>query len=358
MTRGENLEREAPGRSGRRARWCGVIALLIALVPAATARAASLAISVPAKVAPGGSFTITITGSFASSEVSAAGAYLIPVIQYSSDRCASSATIETQEGLQLSYYLAPAGAQNTGISETQSPFTRSDTLTATRSGPRHVCAYLYPLAAGPGPGDSLAPIATADAPFLVLPGGGHGQIGIDGRVGSLRLDSSSLADVVSFAGPPDAQGTSPGEVPYFSGSHELGYRCQQRLLGELMTVSAHANCQTVFFINQRTRKLAAFFTSSAAYSGPSGIRPGMPATKAEQRTHVQAITGCLSGMFFGNPFGIPSGPRLTRAWMFVDVLGGRIDNRHPRRGPVELIGGRLGSLSLESTRDPVGLLFC
>jgi hypothetical protein len=334
--------------------WLISLAGLLCLFPLAVlARAATLSIAVPASVAPGSNYRVTITGGFAPTDVSASGAYLVSLIQYSGERCASTATIEAQEGLPISFYLAPPGTRLAGITETLSPFSRSDTLTATTPGARRVCAYLYPQQIGSG--DTFAPTATADAAFTVLPGGGHGQLATDGRVGRLRLDSSSLADVVAFAGPSEAQAFGELLAPTLPGYHALGYGCERGSTpaDDLFAIAPRGpECRTVFFINDRTAKLVALFTSSPGYTGPHRIHPGMPAAEAERRAHVHATSGCLVNFGFGS--------RRTRAVLIVNVLGGREITHHHRGGPPvgRVIGGRLGGFSLESTRHPIGLLEC
>jgi hypothetical protein len=181
--------------------------------------------------------------------------------------------------------------------------------------------------------------------------GGHGQIGPSGHVGPLRIDRSTEARVRAFAGAPKVeQSAGTFGVPFYPRFSVLGYNCGRGSTDAVRPVGAFY-CRTVFYINHRTRRLAAFYTSSSAYSGPDGIRSGMPAADAERRTRHAAYGGCLSGLSFGDPV-----HRRTAAWLFIDVLGGRSVNRHGTQ--LVIMGGTLGGFSLESTHHPVGLLFC
>ena len=159
--------------------------------------------------------------------------------------------------------------------------------------------------------------------------------------------------MVSFAGPPDAQGFGEFLAPTLPGYHALGYGCANGSANDSWPVSLRGpECSTVFFINQQTRKLVAFFTSSPSYSGPGGIRPGMAAAQAERRTHAHAISGCLDAIWFGI--------QRTNATLLIPVLGGHDVIHHHRGGPPigRVLGGRLGPFRLESNRHPVGLSNC
>jgi hypothetical protein len=174
--------------------------------------------------------------------------------------------------------------------------------------------------------------------------GGHGRVTPSGRIGPLRIDRSGLTHVRRFAGRPDveqASGTfgAPSDPRY----HALGYGCSDTFRPQLESVG-RAFCRTVFYVNRRTRRLVAFWSSSPAYRGPAGIRPGMSAARAERRSRHHAFAGCLSGMSF----------HTAAAWLFADVRGGRITHTTPPR----IAGGTVVDFALESTRHPVGLLFC
>jgi hypothetical protein len=138
-----------------------VLAGVCSAATAAGAPAATLKISVPARVHHGQSYSIKITGSFKKSEVKGK-AYLISVIQFSGKPCRATAQLENQ--LVAQFYLL-SGSQ-AGIFESRSPFTRIDRFTANTVGSRRVCAYLYAKLVHAT--DKTAPIATADAPYKVI----------------------------------------------------------------------------------------------------------------------------------------------------------------------------------------------
>jgi hypothetical protein len=151
---------------GRRSGALG-LAILASAATAASAGAAGLKITVPAHVHRGAAYAIKLTGSYQRSEA-LGKPYLISLIQFSAARCQASAQLENRRVSSnfLQFYFAPPRAsQQVGIFENSSPFTRLDGFTATRIGPRHVCAYLYPKFIGST--DATAPIATADRAYKV-----------------------------------------------------------------------------------------------------------------------------------------------------------------------------------------------
>jgi hypothetical protein len=187
--------------------------------------------------------------------------------------------------------------------------------------------------------------------------GGHGHVTTAGKVGALRIDRSTASQVRRAAGPPaarQANGSFGISGPPYSRYDAMGYGCHPSNTGsaQSMPVGGQA-CTTVYFINVHTKRLAAFFTSSRAYTGPGGMRPGMSAARAEHLSHTPAYTGCMTGISFGGNF---SGHH-TAAWLFAPVFGGHAGT-HPTHGGIPYYGGTVENLMLESTRHPVGLLFC
>jgi hypothetical protein len=153
-------------RLGRRTGVLG-LAILCSAAGAASAGAAGLKISVPARVHKGASYRIGVTGHYRHSELTGK-AYLISLIQFSGAPCKASAQLENHQlnANLLQFYFAPANAaQKVGIFEPSSPFNRVDGFTSTRVGRRHVCAYLYPKFISSTAG--TLPIATADRAYRV-----------------------------------------------------------------------------------------------------------------------------------------------------------------------------------------------
>ena len=82
-----------------------------------------------------------------------------------------------------------------------------------------------------------------------------------GQIGPLRMDRSNQADVVSFAGKPDAE-RQGGEGGGFAGFTALGYDCGAKERGDrfplLETPRGRQGlyCETVFWVNRQTGGLA------------------------------------------------------------------------------------------------------
>jgi hypothetical protein len=182
--------------------------------------------------------------------------------------------------------------------------------------------------------------------------GGRGKVTLKGRVGRLQLDSSTQADVIAFAGQPDAAATGSFITgsPRYANFFAMGYFCQGSERVSTSPVGNSDYCSTVFYINRKTKRLTAFYTSSRRYS-IDGAFPGMSSGQAQRRIQQIPISGCQQG------FGL--GSRTTHASLLAAVVGGRASLRRvDGRTLDELFGGRLVSLSLESNGHPVGLLFC
>jgi hypothetical protein len=96
--------------------------------------------------------------------------------------------------------------------------------------------------------------------------GGSGLVTSYGRIGPLKIDTSSRAQVVTFAGRPAAELRRPKSG--FTGSYDaLGYSCSKRKVDDDVSLPTNAapNCRTFFFINRETGKLATFITTVSAY---------------------------------------------------------------------------------------------
>jgi hypothetical protein len=151
-----------------------VIAGLCTVAPAAAASAATLTISVPAKVKSAEGYQISVQGTFRKSETASGRAYLISVIQFSPAPCKASAQAEAQtKNLQVQYYLAPHSNPRkgpVGVFEKKSPFVTKRVFTfAPTVGVRHVCSWLYPSFIH-DPSVTTSPIAKADKRYRVTKG--------------------------------------------------------------------------------------------------------------------------------------------------------------------------------------------
>jgi hypothetical protein len=136
---------------------------------------------------------------------------------------------------------------------------------------------------------SVAPLAGCGS------GGGSPVVSPAGHIGPLRLDVSDRAAVVAFAGRPDAE--QRGEYDGYGPYEAIGYGCPGT---RATNGSDFPVCATVFFLRPSTGKLEEFYTTERRYTGPGGVRVGMPAAEAASRLHRRIPTvGCISQWPFG-----------------------------------------------------------
>ncbi len=117
----------------------------------------------------------------------------------------------------------------------------------------------------------------------------HGGSGVvtAGRIGSLRVDVSTRADIVRFAGRPDVDVVDHTGWPGVPSYRALGYGCAQgdRAGTDTGPRSGHRFCRTVYYVNARTHRLAAFTTDSPDFRTADGVQPGMTQNAADRREH-------------------------------------------------------------------------
>jgi hypothetical protein len=110
-------------------------------------------------------------------------------------------------------------------------------------------------------------------------------------------------------------------------------------------------CETVFFVNQETKRLAGLATVSPAFEFSPGIKVGMSASQAERLVHKRAESGCWRG------FEVSAGSDETSIW--ANVEGGHEVLQQEREGSaLVILGGYISSISVDSSRHPVGVQFC
>lgn len=185
--------------------------------------------------------------------------------------------------------------------------------------------------------------------------GGGGEIRATGTIGGqLQFGVATAVTIQRFGGPADFIGTGTFEVPGRPNFLALAYDCSRTRSALRIDPTAyrpsHTYCRTVYFINTRTRTLAAFWTSSPSFHTAYGTHPG--STQAYASAHEDALSeaGCHLGLERGTPV----------ADLLMENRGG-----HPReqtRGGVTyttgLIGGTVQDFELEASTGGVGLLFC
>jgi hypothetical protein len=122
--------------------------------------------------------------------------------------------------------------------------------------------------------------------------GGSGVISVGGRIGPLEVDTSGRADVVTFAGRPDAEVRE--RILGFGYYDALGYACSATEAADNFTLgNSGPYCRTIFFVDIRSHKLEDFFTTDAGYRESHGIRIGTPTTTAERLAHTKVSRNCL-----------------------------------------------------------------
>lgn len=126
-------------------------------------------------------------------------------------------------------------------------------------------------------------LAAAPSGASAAPRGGDGVVSAS-KVGPLRIDSSTEADVLAFAGQPDERVIDTTA----NGSNAvLGYFCRSR-----------RRCQTYYEVDLATSKLSHFRTASRRYRTPRGTRVGMRRRAAERRERRRAREDCFGYTIF------------------------------------------------------------
>jgi hypothetical protein len=113
--------------------------------------------------------------------------------------------------------------------------------------------------------------------------GGSGVV-TAGRIGPLRIDASTPAAIEAFAGKPDMTATGtrwPGAPSY----RAFGYGCSRANTAGALEgyLPGHVSCRTIYYVNSRTSRLAAFYTKSPEFRTTSGIHTGMAQDLADRR---------------------------------------------------------------------------
>ena len=122
--------------------------------------------------------------------------------------------------------------------------------------------------------------------------GGSGVITVGGQIGPLQIDKSRLADVVAFAGNPDAE--TRERVLGFPNYDGLGYGCSTTESASTFPLGNNGPfCRTIFFIDIAHHTLEDFVTTSAAYHEKRGVRIGTSVADAQRLLHNTVDRSCL-----------------------------------------------------------------
>jgi len=178
--------------------------------------------------------------------------------------------------------------------------------------------------------------------------GGDGVVSPAGRVGQLQIDQSTPAEIRRFAGAPAFAGRGRTNALFASGLRwyrALGYGCSRSQSVGFDPGGAqptHMRCRTIYFVNPRTGKFAAFWTDSTAFRTVKGSRAGMRQAMADRLEGAHARVGALTGI---------SRSRGTGT-LFIENIG-CTPVGNPNTSPC--LGGVVRDLIVEG-KHPIGLL--
>lgn len=160
-------------------------------------------------------------------------------------------------------------------------------------------------------------------------------ISVHGSIGPLRLDRSDRAQVVAYAGKPDADLRSRGDTARYE---VLGYGCPRHVPTPLDSL---IDCRTAFYLVRG--KLGLFFTlAKTSYSESHGVAIGTSTARAERLLHRKVYLNprCEPGLEL----------RSKVAKLTIFFTGGNSNKWH--EGAL-LVGGHVDSFYLHSKdRDP------
>lgn len=174
-----------------------------------------------------------------------------------------------------------------------------------------------------------------------------------GRVGPLRIDRSTPAEIETFAGAPEYIGVGRfrpliREFPPFVA---YGYECHHVRIGGIPTMAvdkstggpgdSHVDCRTVYWVNRKTGRLAGFSTDSRRFHTPAGVRAGTSLAAAKRREHRPTLMDS------------PSALNVETADADLLIYATIVTSKH---GGWE-VGNRVAFLALESKHHFIGLEF-
>jgi hypothetical protein len=162
------------------------------------------------------------------------------------------------------------------------------------------------------------------------------RISLSGRIGSLKLNASTRAEIIRRLGAPEysSNGNIGHGVPPTPNYQLIGYDYTHQ--------QSFTTCAVNYFINAHRHRLESFSTTSGAFVLPGGVHVGMPAAKAVQIEHDPDIGGCSQGIMV-------TSPQLS---VYISIRGGRF----AKDGHV--IGGRVSGISIDYRRYGVGVNIC
>jgi hypothetical protein len=164
-----------------------------------------------------------------------------------------------------------------------------------------------------------------------------------GQVGPLRVDRSDRADVIAFAGKPEAErrGSYDGAAPFDA----LGYGCGRKQATDSL---GFPTCRTVFYVDLRDGELELFFTTDARYADTHDIHVGTATAVAERAFHRRVVVGCDALLVV----------RTKSAFLVTRFEGGKAVRALGKRHELHLVGGHVAFVVAHSGRHNPGVLDC
>lgn len=152
-----------------------------------------------------------------------------------------------------------------------------------------IAAGVVAATRSPGPGSSGQ---SGSGGALSAGRGGSVRIDPAGAIGPLRMNRSSKAQVIAWAGTPsvDAYGRYTRVNPRYE---VLGYRCARGAVTKKYWTGYPVDCRTAFYMVGG--RLSFFLTYDPRFSA-DGVRVGTPEQRAERLLHRQAASGCSVGI--------------------------------------------------------------
>jgi hypothetical protein len=171
-------------------------------------------------------------------------------------------------------------------------------------------------------------------------------------VGDLLLGVATESRIAGSAGTPDYRIDGQG-LPSLPPYRALGYGCKRTgdvrhrdPLWSLKSNSASGEyCSTIYYLNRRSGRFVAFWTSSNGFITIRGTRPGAAQAEADHREGAVASGAADPAIT----------ERDTHGTLLLQNRGGHLVIQGPNQ-PYRYVGGTVNSFELESRTGSVGFL--
>ena len=150
----------------------------------------------------------------------------------------------------------------------------------------------------------------------------------DGRVGPLKFNRSTRAQVVAFAGKPTSE--LRGRMgPGLPAVDALYYGCHHTAKER---VGEDFSCRTIIWVSRRTGRFIDFWTRDPRYVTATGVHVGTPTAGAERALHTTAQVGCGGAS-------LPLGNRISFRHLVLFISGSHLGN--PKKSGARAFGGHV-----------------